>query len=139
MPMAEWAAPEWAEWICKKDGRAQRVQNTADSDSRSLEIDSRHAAQSITRDAEAPWINRDLSQLCATNPQSEFTIATRTRTLSACFIDVAAPIHRQTFLRTPCAGIRAATVCPRTDATASNSLHDRGNAYFRATETSSPH
>ena len=26
MPMAAWAAAEWAEWICKKDGRAQRVQ-----------------------------------------------------------------------------------------------------------------
>jgi hypothetical protein len=26
MPMAAWAAAEWAGWICKKDGRAQRVQ-----------------------------------------------------------------------------------------------------------------
>ena len=26
MPTAEWAAAEWAGWICKKDGRAQRVQ-----------------------------------------------------------------------------------------------------------------
>ncbi len=26
MPVAEWAAAEWAGWICKKDGRAQRVQ-----------------------------------------------------------------------------------------------------------------
>ena len=26
MPMAEWAAAKWAGWICKKDGRAQRVQ-----------------------------------------------------------------------------------------------------------------
>ena len=26
MPMAAWAPAEWAGWICKKDGRAQRVQ-----------------------------------------------------------------------------------------------------------------
>jgi hypothetical protein len=25
MPMAAWAAAEWVGWICKKDGRAQRV------------------------------------------------------------------------------------------------------------------
>ena len=26
MPMAAWAPAEWAGWICKKDGRAQRVE-----------------------------------------------------------------------------------------------------------------
>jgi hypothetical protein len=25
MPMGAWAAAEWAGWICKKDGRAQRA------------------------------------------------------------------------------------------------------------------
>jgi Mn-dependent DtxR family transcriptional regulator len=36
-------------------------------------------------------------------------------------------------------GICAVTVGPLTEATDSCSLHDRGNAYFRAIETSSPH
>jgi hypothetical protein len=41
MPMAAWAAAEWAGWICKRDGRPQRVQATLNKPSlcRELELE----------------------------------------------------------------------------------------------------
>jgi hypothetical protein len=53
MPMAAWAAAEWAGWICKRDGRPQRVQATLNMPSLCRELDWRRVLSRLQRDQRA--------------------------------------------------------------------------------------